>query len=280
LQQRKEMIDMVDFLETEPMVARYAWFIPRRDEIRTPTYPYMDLLTNTNGTEKGVLTETGRIWTYMSSYDTTFYHNVDACIEAEHYISKSAGIYLEQTSDDAGVLDIYGYSNNGELTYNVNIPSSGDYTLRLRMLSNTDASLYITSARGLATRTVPSTSNVWADRELLLSLDAGKQQLTLQITQGSLKLNYFVIANTGGESKIADINPDPVLLYPNPVENKLYLRPESGISDIILSDINGKTLLEQRQTNSVDMTNYPAGIYFLTIKFSGKEAIVRKVMKR
>jgi len=431
LQQRKAMIDMIDFLENEPMVARYAWFIPRRDQYTTPTYPYMELLSNTNGTEKGVLTETGMVWTYMSSYDKAFYHDVDACIEAEHYISKSAGIYMEQTSDNAGVLDIYNFSNNGTLTYNVNIPAAGDYTFRLRMLSNVDATLNITSAKGMVTKTITSASNAWADREFLLPLNAGKQQLTLKITQGSLKLNYFVITNTGAtpmptpnplgpvvvpppvgdnlalkkpitsastatdlqaaslavdgnastrweskqgednkcltidllqivkisdiiinweaacasqysveistddvnwtqvfstttgiageqriilpdtpqgrymrincikratqygfsiwevevygtianENKIADINSSTASIYPNPVKNKLYIRSESGISGIILSDINGKTLLEQ-QANTVDMTNYPAGIYILTIKLFDRETITRKVMKQ
>jgi len=285
--------------------------------------------------------------------------------------------------------------------------------------------------KGIVTKIVTNASNAWADRELQLPLDAGKQQLSLKITQGSLKLNYFVITNTGArptptpnppgpvvvlppagdnwalkkpitsasatidiqaaglavdgnagtrweskhgednkrltidllqtikisdviinweaacasqynveistdgvnwtqafstttgvageqritladtpqgrylrincikratqygfsiweieaygtivnENKIANINSNPISIYPNPVRNKLYIRSESGISGIILSDVNGKMLLEQ-QANSVDMTNYFTGIYFLTIKLSDGEMIIRKVVKQ
>jgi len=433
LVQRREMIDLVDSLERTDHCARYAWFIPRRDEYTKPAYPYMELLTNTNGTEKGVLTETGMVWAYMSSYDKNFYHNVDACIEAEHYIFKSKGVYMEQTSDDAGVLDIYDYSDGAELTYNVNIPSSDDYTVRMRVLSNADATLSVTSGNGTVSQVITGTSNVWTNREFQLALNEGKQTITFKITSGNLRLNYFVITNTGatpdptpnpeettpplppppgdnlalnkpiesasaatdlqpasravdgnagtrweskhgednkvltidlqqtvkisdivinwegayaaqynveistdgsdwipvfnttngsaGEeritlndtpagryvrincikrgtvygfsiweievygalfdaNKIEDVEQYAVFPYPNPVDDKLYIQPEDNISSIILSDINGKRLLEQQNANAVDMTRYAAGIYLLTIRFSAGKTIVRKVIKR
>jgi hypothetical protein len=104
------------------------------------------------------------------------------------------------------------------------------------------------------------------------------------MTQGSLKLNYFVITNNGPTQISTPNLPEtvvaPVLLYPNPVDNTLYIRSEFLISGIMLSDVNGKTLLEQQQTNSVDMSKYPAGIYFLTIKSSDREPVFRKIVKR
>jgi len=223
LVQRREMVDLIDALEQNDHCARYAWFIPRRDEVQNPAYPYMELLTNTNGTEKGVLTETGMVWAYMSSYDKNFYHNVDACIEAEHYIAKTAGIYMEQTSDNAGVIDIYDYSTGGELTYNVNIPSSGNYTVRLRVLSNANATLSITSDKGTASQVVTSTSNNWENQEFQLALNAGKQQIKFKMVSGSLKLNYFVITNTGANPELTPNPPGAVPPPPPPVGNNMAL---------------------------------------------------------
>ena len=433
LQQRREMIDLIDSLERTGHCARYAWFIPRRDEYTTPTYPYMELLTNANGTEKGVLTETGQVFTYMSSYDTTFYHDTDVCIEAEQYIYKSKGVYLEQTSDTAGILDIYDYSSNDTLTYNVNVPETDTYTVRLRMLSNVNSTLNITSAAGTVSQTVASTSNVWANQEFQLALNAGKQQISFKITSGSLLLNYFVITNTGAtpnpmpnppggippppppvgdnlalnkpivsasastdlgaaklavdgdpatrwESKhgednkmltldlqkdvaisdilinwegayaaqytveistdsvqwtqvysttsgaagvqritlsdtpagrylrincikrgtvygfsiweievygtiidlnhIADVKQEAVSLYPNPVKDRLYIRPEDNITSVVLSDISGRRLFEQHNASAVDMTGYTSGIYLLTIHYTNGETTERKVIKR
>ncbi|MCL1868151.1 MAG: glycosyl hydrolase [Paludibacter sp.] len=432
LQQRKEMIDMLDFMERNPMVARYAWFIPRRDEIQNPSYPYMELLTNTNGTERGILTETGQIWTYMSSYDNNFYHNIDAIIEAEHYIFKSKGVYMEQTSDTAGILDVYDYASGDTLTYNVNIPTAGDYTFRLHILSNSAATLSVKSSSGTATESVPSTSNLWADYEFTVSLNAGNQQILFKLTQGSFKWNYFVITNHGatppptpnplgtvvlpppvgdnlalnkpinspsastdlqparlavdgntgtrweskqgagqdnkmltidllaiysitdiiinwegayasvynveistdsviwtqilstttgsaGEKRItlentpqgryvrincvtrgtqwgfsiweievygsvpsetADLEQNAVFIYPNPVENILRIQTEDDISQIILMDISGTKLLEMQNVKSVNMSNFSAGIYILTVKFSDGKFVVRKIMKQ
>lgn len=232
LQQRKEMIDMLDFLEQNPMVARYAWFIPRRDENHNPSFPYMELLTNTNGTEKGILTETGQVWTYMSSYDKNFYHNTDAVIEAEHYIYKTHGVYMEQTSDTAGILDIYDYSTGDTLKYNVNIPTAGNYTFRLHILSNTDAALNVITSDRNVSQPVVSTSNQWTDVELTVPLNAGKQQIILKPTQGSLKLNYFVITNNGS---VPPTNPNPegtVVVPPAAGDNLALNKPAvSGSTD-------------------------------------------------
>ena len=195
LVQRKEMIDLLNDLELNDHCARYAWFIPRRDEVRNPSYPYMELLTNTNGTEKGVLTETGLVWTYMSSYDKDFYHNVNTCIEAEHYISKTKGIYMEQTNDNAGILNVYDFASNRDLVYNVNVPAAGTYTVRLRVLSSAAATVSITSPRGTVSQNITSTANAWADRDFQLDLNAGKQKITFRATAGTLKMNWLVITN-------------------------------------------------------------------------------------
>ncbi len=232
LVQRKEMIDLLDYLETDPMVARYAWFIPRRSEYTKPSYPYMELLTNTNGTERGVLTETGMVWTYMSSYDSRFYHNVDACIEAEHYISKTKGIYMEQTSDEAGVINMYDFSEEKELSYNVDIPSAGDYTFRFRIFSNTDAALNVTSLKETVSIQIPSSSNTWENREFNVNLNAGKQTINLKVTSGNLKLNYFVITNNGAVPQPTP-NPEGVTPpYPEPVGNNWALNKPAESSSV------------------------------------------------
>ena len=217
LQQRKEMIDMLDNLENNPMVAKYAWFIPRRTEVTNPSYPYMELLTNTKGTERGVLTETGMVWTYMSSYDKNFYHDVNTCIETEHYISKSKGIYMEQTTDEAGILNVYDFTSNRELAYNVDVPSAGTYTVRLRVLSGANSTVTVTSLKGTVSQTVASTGNTWETHEFQLALNAGKQQIAFKITSGNLKWNWFVITDN-------DANPDPM---PNP-EGPVVVTPPEG----------------------------------------------------
>lgn len=252
LVQRREMVDLLEYLETEPMVARYAWFIPRRDEITQPTFPYMELLTNTNKTEKGVLTETGLVWTYMSSYDNSYFHNVDECIEAEHYITRSKGIYMEKTSDEAGVINICDYNVGGELTYNVDIPNTGEYTIRLRVMSNTDSRIDIVSTSGTYSKDIEESSNNWTDKEIKLNLEKGKQQLTFKLTEGSLRLNYFVITNNGARPSLTP-NPPSEIVIPKPTGKNyaLHKQVESSSEDDLqdasfATDGNSQTRWESR----------------------------------
>jgi len=259
LQQRREMIDMLDFLEQNPMVARYAWFIARRKEYQNPTYPYMELLTNTNGTERGILTEIGQIWTYMSSYDKNFYHTVDAIIEAEHYIFKSKGVYIEQTSDTAGILDIYDYKSGDTLKYNVNIPTAGDYTFRLHILSNAATTLNVITTNGTVSQPISSTSNLWKNVEFIAPLNAGNQQILFKLAQGNFKFNYFVITNNGAMPTPNPNPPGPVIIPPPQGNNLALNKPifsPSASTDLqkasLAVDGNPSTRWESKQGTGQD----------------------------
>jgi hypothetical protein len=60
---------------------------------------------------------------------------------------------------------------------------------------------------------------------------------------------------------ISDINESKALMfYPNPTTGTIYLSEPGNIS---LSDLSGKLLLEQKNTNQLDISALPAGMYFL-----------------
>ena len=52
------------------------------------------------------------------------------------------------------------------------------------------------------------------------------------------------------------------IFYPNPTTGTIYLSEPANIS---LSDLSGNLLLEQKNTNQLDMSALPAGMYFLNI---------------
>ncbi len=72
------MIGAVDFLEADPDVFRYAWFIGRRDGINS--FPYIDLLG-----ANGVLTQLGEVYKQMPTHDADQVVEIPATIEAEAY---------------------------------------------------------------------------------------------------------------------------------------------------------------------------------------------------
>jgi hypothetical protein len=51
-----------------------------------------------------------------------------------------------------------------------------------------------------------------------------------------------------------------LMAYPNPTTGTIYLSEPGNIS---LSDLSGKLLLEQKNTNQLDISALPAGMYFL-----------------
>jgi hypothetical protein len=61
--------------------------------------------------------------------------------------------------------------------------------------------------------------------------------------------------NTIAQSKVPQV-------YPNPTTGNIYL---STNANIVLTDLSGKQLLEQKNTNQLDISALPAGMYFLRV---------------
>ena len=52
------------------------------------------------------------------------------------------------------------------------------------------------------------------------------------------------------------------MFYPNPTTGTIYL---SEPANITLTDLSGNLLLEEKNTNQLDISALPAGIYFLNV---------------
>jgi hypothetical protein len=205
--QKEYLVDVFDYLETEPMVARYAWFMAKTGENdAVPFFPWMQLLNGHNG----LLTENGKIFNNMSSYDDTFYHNTQARIQANHYI-RMKGIHLEETSDADGIINVYDFNNGDYLEYNVEPSANGDYYLFLRYSCLLDAQLNVQTGETIReTLELPASGNGWATKRYPLTLSAGKQKIRINCTNGNnVRLNWLTVStdanaeteeNNGGEN--------------------------------------------------------------------------------
>ena len=65
-----------------------------------------------------------------------------------------------------------------------------------------------------------------------------------------------------------------IMAYPNPTTGKLFLT-EKG--DITLTDLSGNLLLEEKNTNQLDISALPAGMYFLNVGENNQQIV--KVIK-
>lgn len=191
--QKEYLIDTFDFLETEPMVARYAWFISKTGENSSkPAFPWMQLLDGNDGT----LTELGLIFNHMSSYDPEYYHSVNVPIEAEHYIRMN-GIYMEKTVDEDGFLDIYDYQAEDYLEYQIDIPEDGTYYIFFRYTSGEAPALKVasdTSGTFHANLTYSGGQETWATRKISIPLKKGKQTVRISLLSGTLRMNWLAVS--------------------------------------------------------------------------------------
>ncbi len=183
-EQRAFMVDMIDWMEQDPRIFRYAWFLARGGILP-------DLLTS----HTGELSLLGNVYANMSSYDTTFYHSVGR-IEAEHYV-RMQNVSLVESTDTDGNLSV-GYTSVGSsMDYQIDIPATDDYRLSLRTAGEqtTQIAVDIDGVEQTAL-TIPATGGwtTWQDVETTLSLPDGKHTLRIRLTDGSCDFNYLTLA--------------------------------------------------------------------------------------
>lgn len=183
-EQRAFMVKMIDWMERDEHVYRYAWFLGRGGIIS-------DLIASDRKTP----TLLGKVYANMSSYDKDFYHQTNARIEAEHYIGAENFSLVESTDID-GQLSV-GYTAQGtRLAYQVDVPDSKTYPLTLRVAGEQDTWFDIYSDGAYLT-TVQATSTGgwtrWKDVVGNLTLKAGRQTIELRMTAGSCDLNWLTI---------------------------------------------------------------------------------------
>ena len=275
--QREYMIDTFNFLETEPNVKRYAWFMAKTSENNAvPHFPWMQLLNGNNGD----LTEIGKIFNNMSSYDNNFYHDTKSRIQANHYLQMK-GIYLEETTDIDGIIDVYDFSAGDFLEYNIDISVAGVYHLFVRHFNTFDTQISILIDGETKTQILlPATpNNKWATHKFSIDLLEGKQKIRLFCQTGSaVKINWLNIStNENAETVDNDlIEYYSPFIYPNPVSDKFYTSCE--VKKIDIYSLHGQLLLSENR-REVNIDTFSKGLYLglLTDKNGEKNRV--KIVK-
>jgi len=193
--QKTYMTQVVNYFETDPMVERYAWFIPRSGNA-TNSKPFNQLLTKMDPYE---LTELGRIYAGISSQDKSVCISSANPIRAYWYSQASANdIYVKNTTDPAEPkqLMIFNLVPGYWLQYQVDVvnPSSA-LDIRYTTSLATTMNIYVD---GLLTKTVniPATGTDWStytisDFTVNGSALKGKHYLRVETVNGYINLGYF-----------------------------------------------------------------------------------------
>lgn len=284
------MVNAINYLESDPDVYRYAWFIPRTGG--NDKYPYMQFLEDN---APGALTDLGQVFVNMSSQDKSYYFKVGEQIPAEHYSSMNIvdidnsdnwkdGFQLRLSTDDNGILEIYDFNDNEWAEYNIDVPSSGDFQIKLRYASKEDASCQLSvGGTELSVLSMPSTGGekVWKEYQATLNLQKGEQTLRLKVTNGTISLNWLTLLS--GSSTHNDLleMASTVSVYPSPVKDIMSIRSgDRRVNNLKIYELSGRMLAELKiESNDVNLSFLPAGTYFLNIEMEDGISCVKKIVK-
>lgn len=193
------MCSVLNYLEQEPLVERYAWFIPRASG-KVDSAPYMQLLTHDSPAS---LTELGKMYCYFSSMDTTCYLTANRPIYAGEYTRvKNYAMTLRPTNDDAfksqigrDGLMITNFAEGQELTFQLALADDvQQITLRYCGYTNAICEVLVDGvSQNYVNMPRNGSSTEWTEAGVSLPIRKGNHRVTLSLVSGSCLLSGFVI---------------------------------------------------------------------------------------
>lgn len=259
--QKRSMVQKVHTLEESPYVYRYAWFKAKG----SATAPYFRLLINqnllTHEPAWGTLSGTGKIYTYMSSYDTTYYWKTDAVIPAKDYISQVSVMIQENTdAESSQILQISEFDIYARAGYNVEIPKTGNYTLDLRV--STRAFLETPQIRVfcdgekvadqvLSETGMTDSQDVWQTQTIKnIPLPAGKHVIELRSARSTTcKINWLRLR---GQAVAGDVNGDGIIdISDVSIAVDVLLGLDKDPDHYAAANMNGDTIVDIGDINRI-----------------------------
>lgn len=194
------MCEAITYLESDPMVERYAWFIPRSDG-PIDSYPFMQLLTKT---PPYALTDLGQIFAGLPSFDKNVWQLVDdyiwpntySAICNQEYIGKdgwSAGPHLRPTTDVTGELQLVDFKEGQWVEYQIETQRClSNLSIRYAAYTNVDLEIYL-DAKKLLDYSLAWTgdANTWNTEEVPVEIPQGKHTVRIAVKSASIYINWF-----------------------------------------------------------------------------------------
>ncbi len=218
-------------------------------------------------------------------------------IEAEDFDINN-GWEIEDCSDTGGGSDM-GYTNPGDyLDYKVDITEKGLYEISYRVSSGNSGGkidlllIDSTQNRLLNSIVVPATGGwqSWTTIKNEVSLPVGEYILRLLVNQMEFNLNWmnFELLEVTGVNEHFNIPlSDFFQIFPNPAQNKLYIRFSSAPdtqTQLKICNLTGEILITQpvadKKQTMVDLSGLANGLYVLQIStknnFSSRQFIINR----
>lgn len=193
------MCAVLNYLEANPKVERYAWFIPRSgNKVDSP--PYMQLLTHDYPAD---LTDLGKMYCWFSPMDKSVWLRANRPILASEYVAVANNAMPLRPSTDTEVqqqvggkgLMITNFAAGQEIDYQLYLPAgSKEITLRYCGYSNSICEVLVDGeSQNFVDMPRNGSNTEWIVAKAPLSISEGKHTVTLKLFSGSCYLSAFEI---------------------------------------------------------------------------------------
>lgn len=191
------MVESVEWLEQTDWIYRYSWFkaIGNSSSNSGPNY---GLLLSGRGEEPRELSDQGKVYVYMTDFDSDKFHSVNTPVPATNYILRSkASLGSTNDSQMDHPIEISQFNAGAALDYQFDVPTSGEYNLVIRCSGMGKPTRFDPNIGIVAVNSDGSDGNVLCEnRQFALTNDDTKYQnvifpMTLSAGKQTIRLKDF-----------------------------------------------------------------------------------------
>ena len=185
--QMNYMCQVLHYMEADPHIERYAWFIPRARS----GYPYMQLLT---GEPPYTLTDAGKVYCGISSFDKSAWLDGLQWISATDYVGLSSNAIQVRPSTDSEHLMLNLFKTGEATEYQIYLAQDIS-TMAIRYASVDASTLFVYIDGVLQTMIdLPITGSdmkTWDNIQVALPANKGKHTVKIEVYDGMLNMDSF-----------------------------------------------------------------------------------------
>jgi len=93
---------------------------------------------------------------------------------------------------------------------------------------------------------------------------------TIVASTGSSRIDDIIVKGIEDPLSVQPINVEPIVVYPNPTTEWLYIRSTDKISDVTIISLDGKIIPVIRNNDAIDVHSLTTGMYILNISTLSK----------
>lgn len=287
--QISSMVEQLEYLEKSDRVFRYAWFKAKGSTTSSPAY---GLIVPKNGTGPRELSEQGKVYVYMTDFDSSVYHSTDEVVPATEYIN-SQSLVLGSTSDATNTkpIEITKFNSGAYADYQFDIPTAGTYTLTMRVsgmgeptrfdptigIYSVDADGNVLSTLSAAKQfALPNDNATYNDVTFSLNLQAGKQRIRIKddgpYSPSGIHISCLSFKQLGSVGIIAT-----QLAVCAVIGNRLIFSADVTSAEVY--DINGRLMAKSAVSESLDISALAGGVYVVRATTQNGEQTTTKIVK-